>query len=36
MTNLIHLLDGVIYLLPIAASFAFVTVMTLRSLRRTA
>jgi hypothetical protein len=34
MTDLIHLLDGAIYLLPVAASFAFVTMLTLRSLHR--
>ena len=34
MTNLITLLDAAIYLLPIAATIGFLTVVTLRSLRR--
>jgi hypothetical protein len=34
MTNLIHLIDGAIYLLPVIAAVGFLATVALRSLRR--
>ena len=34
MTNLIHLIDSAIYLLPVLATLGFMAMVTVRSIRR--